>query len=143
MREVRSGVCVQGLSCESEVRLAHCFVLRGVRVDEGRDIGGVGFPVDDQLCFTDLLADTSADDQWSENPRTDMIMFDVGKSGKMHSAIKFQGVSIWGEGTYRSIPYHSMSQRARRATWQRPPRRGRHRARASTSSSRAARRCVP
>ena len=58
--------------------------------------------------FTDLLADTSADDQWSENPRTDMIMFDVGKSGKMHSAIKFQGVSIWGEGTYRSIPYPSI-----------------------------------
>jgi len=58
--------------------------------------------------MTDVLTDTSSDDKWATNPRTDMIMFDVGKSGKMHSAIKFQGVSIWGEGTYRALPYPSV-----------------------------------
>ena len=58
MREVRSGVCVQRLPCESEVCLAHGFVLRGVRVDERRDIGRVRLPVDDQLRFADLLAET-------------------------------------------------------------------------------------
>ena len=52
---------VQGLSCQRQVRLAEGFVLGGMRVDELRDVLGVGLPVDHEGCLADLLAVAGAD----------------------------------------------------------------------------------
>ena len=56
-----SGVSVQGLAGEGEERLAHGFVLCGVRMDQGGHVLGVGLPIDDELGLTDLLADARPD----------------------------------------------------------------------------------
>jgi len=58
--------------------------------------------------YTDVLTAVDDDNSGSGGLRTDMIMFDVGNSGKMHSALKFQGISLWGEGSYRAIPFPSV-----------------------------------
>ncbi len=52
---------VQRLARECEVRLAHCFGQRRMRVDETCDIVGVSFPVVDELALGQQLADAAAD----------------------------------------------------------------------------------
>ena len=53
---------VQRLAGEGEERLAERLALRRVRVDERRDVLGVGLPADRELTLGDELADAVADE---------------------------------------------------------------------------------
>ena len=50
-------VCVEGFPGERQVGFTQRFVLRGVGVDESRDVLRMGLPPDDELRLTDLLTD--------------------------------------------------------------------------------------
>ena len=52
---------VQGFAGQGQVGLAECFILRRVSVNELRNFLWECFPVDDQLGFTGLFAQSSAD----------------------------------------------------------------------------------
>jgi len=52
---------VEGLARQRQMRLAQGFVLGGVGVDQLGHVLGVGFPVHDELGFTDLLTHAGAD----------------------------------------------------------------------------------
>jgi hypothetical protein len=52
---------MQGLAGKGKVRFAERFVLRGVRMNQGRDISRKCIPISDQLSLADKLADASTD----------------------------------------------------------------------------------
>jgi hypothetical protein len=54
-------LAVERLAREREVGLAQCFVLGRVGMDQLGHVFRVGFPVHDQLGFTDLLTHAGAD----------------------------------------------------------------------------------
>jgi hypothetical protein len=56
-----SSVGVQGLSREGKVRFAERLVLRGMSMNQTRDIGRKSIPVRDQLSFADKFADAGTD----------------------------------------------------------------------------------
>src|SRR6185369_11085107 len=56
-----SAVGVERLAGQGQVGLAERLVLRGVRVDQGGDVVGLGVPVVDQLRLPDELTDPGTD----------------------------------------------------------------------------------
>src|SRR5690606_18109578 len=58
---------VERLARELEHGLADGLVLGGVAVDEGRDVLGVGLPVDDELSLADEFADSCTDHVHSDD----------------------------------------------------------------------------
>ena len=61
------------------------------------------------VAFSDLVVSVDDDNRAGTDPvQMDTLIFDVAPSGRLHSAHLIEGDSMWGEGTYRVLPYESI-----------------------------------